>query len=67
MVALATKAAETTGLAARQSIFEQFQTAMNKSGPFIPLVQPAEVIVGTKGIKNLQANGLWFVDLRNLG
>jgi peptide/nickel transport system substrate-binding protein len=40
---------------------------MNATGPFIPLLQPAEVVVGTKGIKNLQSNGLWLVDLRNLG
>ena len=40
---------------------------MNASGPFIPLLQPAEVVVGTKNIKNLQSNGLWLVDLRNLG
>jgi len=51
----------------RQAIFAKFQLAMNATGPFIPLLQPAEVVVGTKGIKNLQSNGLWLVDLRNLG
>ncbi len=66
VAAIAKKAAITTGIAARQAIFEKFQLAMNASGPFIPLLQPAEVVVGTKGIKNLQANGLWLVDLRNL-
>jgi peptide/nickel transport system substrate-binding protein len=66
-VALAKQAASTTGTAARQAIFEKYQLAMNANGPFIPLMQPAEVVVGTKGIKNLQANGLWLVDLRNLG
>ena len=67
IAALATKAAATTGVPARQAIFEQYQTALNQSGPFIPLIQPAEVVVGTTGIKNLQANGLWLVDLRDLG
>jgi peptide/nickel transport system substrate-binding protein len=67
VVALTNKAASATGVAARQAAFEQWQTALNQSGPFIPLLQPAEVVVGTKGIKNLQANGLWLVDLRNLG
>jgi peptide/nickel transport system substrate-binding protein len=60
-------AATTAAVSDRQAVFEKFQTALNKYGPFIPLVQPAEVIVGTKNIKNLQANGLWLVDLRNLG
>ncbi len=40
---------------------------MNKYGPFIPLIQPAEVIVGSKNIKNLQANAVWLVNIRNLG
>ena len=66
VAALANQAATTTGVSARQAIFEKFQQAMNKNGPFIPLIQPAEVVVGTKDIKNLQANGVWLVDLRNL-
>ena len=67
VAALAKQAASTTGTAARQAIFEKYQLAMNASGPFVPLLQPAEIVVGTKGIKNIQANGLWLVDLRNLG
>ncbi len=64
---LAKKASETTGIAARQAIFEKYQRALNSYGPYVPLIQPAQVVVGTKSLKNLQANGLWFVDLRNLG
>ncbi len=67
IAALANKAAATTGVPARQAIFEKYQEALNQNGPFIPLIQPAEVVVGTNGLKNLQANGLWLVDLRNLG
>jgi peptide/nickel transport system substrate-binding protein len=67
VASLAKQAVSTTGVAARQAIFQKYQLAMNATGPFIPLLQPAEVLVGTKGIKNLQANGLWLVDLRNLG
>ena len=67
IVALTKKASATTGVSARQAIFEQYQEALNQSGPFIPLLRPAAVVVGTKGIKNLQSNGLWLVDLRNLG
>lgn len=66
MAAIAKQAATTTGVSARQAIFEKFQNAVNKDGPFIPIIQPAEVIVGTKNIKDLQANGLWLVDIRNL-
>ncbi len=66
VVALANKAAATTGVSARQAVYEQFQNAMNKYGPFIPLIQPAAVIVATKNIKDLQANAVWFVNIRNL-
>lgn len=66
VVSIANRAAATTGVSARQSVYEKFQNAMNKYGPFIPLIQPAEVIVGTKNIKNLQANAVWLVNTRNL-
>ena len=66
VAAIAKQAASTTGVTARQAVFEKFQNALNKYGPFIPLIQPAEVIVGTKNIQDLQANGLWLVDIRNL-
>jgi peptide/nickel transport system substrate-binding protein len=66
IAALATKASQTTG-PGRPAIYQQFQRELNASGPFVPLVQPAEVVVATKGIKNVQANGIWLVDLRNLG
>lgn len=67
VVSLMNQAAAATSVPARQAAFEKFQEALNQSGPFIPLIQPAEVLVGTTGIKNLQANGVWLVDLRNLG
>lgn len=66
VLALAKQAETTTGVAARKAAFQNFQRALNKYGPFIPLIQPAEVIVGTKNIKDLQANGLWLVDIRDL-
>ena len=64
---LAQKAADTTGTAARQSIFETFQKQLNAHSPFMPLIQPAQVVIATKSVKNLAGNGLWLVDLRNLG
>jgi hypothetical protein len=30
-------------------------------------MQPAEVIVGTTNLKDLQANAVWLVNIRNLG
>lgn len=67
IVSLANKAATAVAIPARASAFQSFQRALNQTGPFMPLVQPAEVVVATKGITNLQSNGLWLLDLRNLG
>ncbi|MCU1489576.1 MAG: extracellular solute-binding protein [Acidimicrobiaceae bacterium] len=67
LATLAQKAADTTGTAARQSVFQAFQQQLNQRGPFMPLIQTAQVVVATKSVKNVQGNGLWLVDLRNLG
>jgi peptide/nickel transport system substrate-binding protein len=40
---------------------------MNKSSPFMPLIQPAQILVGSESLKNLQSNALWLVDLSELG
>jgi peptide/nickel transport system substrate-binding protein len=67
IAALATQAASTVGKAARQAIFEKFQNDLNASGPFQPLLQTAQVTVATKGLTDVQANGLWLLDLRSIG
>jgi len=40
---------------------------MNSSSPFMPLIQPAQILVGAQSVKNLQSNALWLVDLSELG
>jgi len=64
--ALGTQAASNT-TAARAALYQQIQTSMNSSGPFMPLIQPAQILVGAKSLKNLQSNALWLVDLSELG
>lgn len=66
IVALANKAAVATG-SSRAAAYQQYQKAMNAGGPFVPLMQTAQVLVATKNLTNLSENALWFVDLRNLG
>jgi peptide/nickel transport system substrate-binding protein len=67
IAALAKQAAVTLGTSAREAIFAKFQTALNQSGPFEPLLQTAQVTVATKGLTDVQANGLWLLDLRQIG
>jgi peptide/nickel transport system substrate-binding protein len=65
--ALGTTAASTTQNTARQTLYQQIQRSMNTSGPFMPLIQPAQILVGATSLKNLQSNALWLVDLGELG
>jgi peptide/nickel transport system substrate-binding protein len=65
--ALGTTAASTTANSARESLYQQILRSMNTSSPFIPLVQPAQILVGATSLKNLQSNALWLVDLSELG
>ena len=65
--AMGTKAASTTDKATRQDLYQQIQRSMNNSSPFMPLIQPAQILVGANSVKNLQSNALWLVNLSELG
>jgi peptide/nickel transport system substrate-binding protein len=64
---LASQAAVTTQDSARGSLYQQIQESMNTSSPFMPLIQPAQILVGATSVKNLQSNALWLVNLGELG
>jgi peptide/nickel transport system substrate-binding protein len=65
--ALGNTAAGTTAKATRESLYQQIQKSMNTTSPFMPLIQPAQILVGATSVKNLQSNALWLVDLSELG
>lgn len=65
--ALGSKASGTVDTAARVALYEQIQTSMNASSPFMPLLQPAQILVAAKSVQNLQSNALWQVNLSELG
>jgi peptide/nickel transport system substrate-binding protein len=65
--ALGTTAASTTQNSARETLYQQILRSMNTLSPFMPLVQPAQIVVGATSLKNLQSNALWLVDLSELG
>jgi peptide/nickel transport system substrate-binding protein len=64
--ALGTKVASTTDDTERQSLYEQIQTSLNTAGPWTPIIQPAQVIVGANSVQNLKSNALWQVNLSEL-
>ncbi|SDO84550.1 peptide/nickel transport system substrate-binding protein [Nakamurella panacisegetis] len=65
--ALGKQAASTIDDATRVKQYTQIQTMMNQSGPIMPLIQPAQILVAANSVKNVKANALWLVDLSELG
>jgi peptide/nickel transport system substrate-binding protein len=65
--ALDKQAASTTTDSERAPLYEQIQTSLNQSGPFMPLIQPAQILVAANSVKNLKSNALWLVNLSELG
>jgi peptide/nickel transport system substrate-binding protein len=65
--AMGATAASTTQNPARETLYQKIQQSMNSSSPFVPLIQPAQILVGATSVKNLQSNVLWLVDLSELG
>jgi peptide/nickel transport system substrate-binding protein len=64
--ALGAQAETTTDSGTRKGLYEQIQTSMNKSGPFMPLIQPAQILVGAKSLSGLHSNALWELDLSDV-
>ncbi|GAA0408908.1 ABC transporter substrate-binding protein [Microbispora corallina] len=64
---LGEQAASTIDDQQRAALYKQIQQSMNESGPIMPLIQPAQILVGAKSLKNLQSNALWQVNVRELG
>ena len=48
---------------ARRSIYQQIQRQLNQSGPFFPLMQPTQVFVATKDLKDAVYNAVYPVDV----
>ncbi|MCU1539052.1 MAG: extracellular solute-binding protein [Humibacillus sp.] len=52
--------------AKRASLMEQFQEGLNK-GPVMSLIQPAQVFLASKDLKNLTYNLVWTINVAELG
>jgi peptide/nickel transport system substrate-binding protein len=60
---LAAKARITTAAKARQRVYRQIQRRLNAVGPFFPLLQPTQVFVSTKDLKNAVFNAQYQIDV----
>jgi peptide/nickel transport system substrate-binding protein len=60
---LVARARITTATKARQTLYRQIQRRLNAAGPFFPLLQPTQVFVSTKDLKNAFFNAQYQVDV----
>ena len=66
VTALAAAAEAAVGADARQAAYAELQTAQNASGPFIPLLQPAQNVVTSPSITSVSLNPVWTIDLAGI-
>jgi peptide/nickel transport system substrate-binding protein len=64
---LGVEAGSTSDDTARATLYQQIQTSMNANGPFMPIIQPAQILIAAESVKNVQSNALWLVGLSELG
>jgi peptide/nickel transport system substrate-binding protein len=60
---LAARAAAAQRTAARDSLYQQLQLALDAQSPFIPIVQPAEVVVATSDLSGVRLSDAYILDL----
>lgn len=57
------EAAKSAPDADRAAAYEAWQKQLNETGPFIPLLQPAQNVVTSPSITSVTTNAVWTVDL----
>lgn len=60
---LAKQAGSTSDDAVRKDLFTQIQQKMNVQSPWIPLIQPAQAIVGSSNLTGVVLNPVWTLDI----
>ncbi|MFC6356256.1 ABC transporter substrate-binding protein [Luethyella okanaganae] len=63
---LASRAAVDTDPTTRQDLYQRAQEPMLKRSPFVPLIQPSQVLVANPDLRGVTANPVWLVDLKSL-
>ena len=53
----------TTNAKQRKALYQQFQSDLNASGPYFPLMQPTQVFVATSDLKNAVYNAEYSIDV----
>ncbi|HEU5270822.1 MAG TPA: ABC transporter substrate-binding protein [Jatrophihabitans sp.] len=64
--AMGTQAQATTDNSARKDLYQQIQRSLNTASPFMPLIQPAQILVSAKSLTGVHSNALWELDLSDV-
>jgi peptide/nickel transport system substrate-binding protein len=64
---LANKASDATKAATRQSLFQQINTEIDNNSPFYPLIQPGQIVAGSKNLTNDPYNALYVLNVAAVG
>ena len=51
----------------RMTLYQSIQNRMNQLGPFFPLIQPGQIVVGSKNLTNVEYNPSWLLDVTTIG
>jgi peptide/nickel transport system substrate-binding protein len=65
--ALGRKMADTGNPSLRAKRWQHIQTILNQTGPYFPLVQPAEVMASTSNLTHVAYNAVWTLNLGSIG
>jgi peptide/nickel transport system substrate-binding protein len=60
---LAAQALVTTDPKKRAALYQQYQRGLNARGPYFPLMQPTQVFVATRDLKNAVYNATYSIDV----
>ena len=60
---LGAKVLVTPGTKQRETLYKQIQQRLNASGPYVPLIQPTQVFVATKDLRNANFNAVYQIDV----
>jgi len=63
---LADRALSATSVEERVALFEDVQLQLNERGPWVPLVNPAQVFVSTRSVALPEYHPIWIVDLADV-
>ncbi len=64
---LANKASDATKPTVRQSLFQQINKQIDTNSPFYPLIQPGQIVAGSKNLTNDPYNALYTLNVAAVG